>query len=239
MKFIYIGFLRALRLAFFRGGYSYCLRHFGEHSKSFKFFDYFTPQILKNLKLPDDFDKSKQFYSRLTLTTHFSSYFIIVIIFGGLFPPLAVIGCVSVILAIYLDQILLGRFLYECSQKGSPYDKYSEKLENDCEGCHETVTISLKSTLFVGSCYFAYFLFDIWGDKYGWKSALPITLAMFVFPFLILLIYQLYLKPYYSQRKNILLSEDVPVPDVENNDNGEIELIGTNVVDNPIHTAET
>jgi hypothetical protein len=47
-----------------------------------------------------------------------------VIGFGGLFPPLAVIGYVSVILAIYLDQLLLGRLFYESSQKGRPYEKF-------------------------------------------------------------------------------------------------------------------
>jgi Leucine-rich repeat (LRR) protein len=237
MKFIYIGFLRALRLMLLRVGYSYCLKYFGENSKSFKLFDYCTPQILKDLKLPETFDKSQYLYSRLSLTTHFSSYFIIVIVFGGLFPPLAIIGCISVILAIYLDQLLLGRLFYKSSQKGSPYDKfYREKLEEDCDGCHETATISLKSTLFVGSCYFAYFLFDTWGDEYGWKSALPITLAMLVFPFLVLPIYQLY---YDNENKKNQLREDDPRQDVENNDNGEIEIISTSdftVVNNLIRT---
>jgi hypothetical protein len=56
-------------------------------------------------------NRNNNLYSRLSLTTHFSSYFIIAIVFGGLFPPLAIIGCISVILAIYVDQLLLGRLM--------------------------------------------------------------------------------------------------------------------------------
>jgi hypothetical protein len=89
-------------------------------------------------------------------------------------------------------------------------------LEEDCEGCHETATISLKCTLFVGSCYFAYFLFDTWGAEYGWKSALPITLAMLLFPFLVLPIYQLYIRRRESQSKKNQLDVGVHRQDVEN-----------------------
>jgi hypothetical protein len=71
--------------------------------------------------------------------------------------------------------------------------------------------------------YCSYFLFDTWGDRYGWKSALPITLAMLLFPFLVLPIYQLYIRCRENQcKKNQPDEDDVPRQDLENKGSGKI-----------------
>jgi uncharacterized membrane protein len=184
MKFCYVGFLRPLKHLFTKLGYDYCYTKYGQRSKLWKTFRYFLPKTLQNLQ-PEV--SSRPVYQRLSITIQLSSYFAIIVVFGTLFPPLAVIGSVSVLSMIFVEELLLGRVLYDSSQAG--YEWYKQRLEEDCGNIRETILLSAQSTLFVSCCFFAFLLLDTWGDKKGWKSALPIACCILI-PCLLFRLYQ-------------------------------------------------
>jgi hypothetical protein len=185
MKFVYIGFLRPLRLLLAKLGYDYCYTKYGDGSKLWKAFRNSLPKTLHNLQSEVS---SRPVYQRLSITIQLSSYFAIIVVFGMLFPPLAVLGSVSMLSMIFVEELLLGRVLYESSRAG--YDWYKQRLEDDCGNIRETILVSAQSTLFVSCCFFAFLLFDTWGDENGWKSALPIACCILV-PCLLFRLYQM------------------------------------------------
>jgi Leucine-rich repeat (LRR) protein len=185
MKFCYVGFLRPLKHLLVKRGYDYYYTKSGERSKLWKAFRYFLPTTLQNLQSEVS---SRQVYQKLSITIQLSSYFAIILVFGTLFPPLAVLGSVSVLSMIFVEVLLLGRVLYESSRAG--YDWYKQRLEDDCGNIRETILVSAQSTLFISCCFFAFLLFDTWGDKNGWRSALPIACCILV-PCLLFRLYQM------------------------------------------------
>jgi Leucine-rich repeat (LRR) protein/uncharacterized membrane protein len=185
MKFVYIGFLRPLRLLFAKLGYDYCYTNYGEGSKLWKAFRFSLPTTLHNLQSEVS---SRPVYQRVSTTIQLSSYFAIIIVFGTLFPPLAVLGSLSVISMIFVEELLLGRVLYESSRAG--YVSYKQQLEDDCGNIRETILVSAQSTLLVSCCFFAFLLFDTWGDENGWSLALPIACCILV-PCLLFRLYRM------------------------------------------------
>jgi Leucine-rich repeat (LRR) protein/uncharacterized membrane protein len=166
MKFVYIGFLRPLRLLLGKLGYDYSYAKYGDGSKLWKAFRNSLPTTLHNLQSEVS---SRPVYQRVSTTIQLSSYFAIIVVFGTLFPPLAVLGSVSVMSMIFVEELLLGRVLYESSRAG--YEWYKQRLEDDCGNIRETILVSAQSTLFVSCCFFAFLLFDTWGDENGWTLA--------------------------------------------------------------------
>jgi hypothetical protein len=186
VKFVYIGFLRPLRLLFLRYCYSYSLKHYGPNSNLFRISNRLLPRILRNLETEKKDEGFAVLYSKLSLTTQLSSFLAIIIVFGGLFPPLAVIGCISVIIMTYCEQLLIGRVLYEGNRLGCSW--YKDKLEADCKDIRPLVNLTFRSTLLIMCLFFAYLLFDTWGDEEGPISALPVTCIMVSTPFILLLL---------------------------------------------------
>jgi Leucine-rich repeat (LRR) protein len=193
VKFIYIGFFRPLRLLFWKCCYYYSLKYYGPTSNLFRISKRLLPRILRNLETEKQGDGPTILYSKLSLTTQLSSYLAIIIVFGGLFPPLAVIGCISVIIMTYCEQLLIGRVLYESNRLGCPW--YKDKLELDCKDIKPLVNLTFRSTLLIMCLFFAYLLFDTWGDEDGPISALPVTCIMASIPFIVLLFYKLFKVP--------------------------------------------
>jgi hypothetical protein len=164
----------------------------------FHWFEYFLPENLKTLKSNKD-SHQPMLFAKLKLTTQLSSYLAIMIAIGGLFPPLTVIGCVTVITITYYEELMIGRLLFESNRLG--YLWYVEKLEEDCVGITESLNLSLRSTVLVTCALFAYILFDTWGDEEGWEAALPVTILMAFCPLMVAFLFQCY-RNYYKWKKD-------------------------------------
>lgn len=72
------------------------------------------------------------------------------------------------------------------------YTWYKKQLERDCHG----IVRGLKYTLFMlvpTSCaLYAYFVFDVWGDKSGYHSSLVVSLPTILIPHLTLFAFSLF-----------------------------------------------
>jgi hypothetical protein len=133
-------------------------------------------------------DKSKEnpqsfvLFSKLRMTVKINSYLTIIATFGALFPPLAVVGCLTIFIITYFEELSIGWLLAETRAK--KYFWYEEQLNQEAENVEKSSNFTLWSTLTVSSFFYGYIVFDTMGDTAGWKAALPMTILLFLFPLL-------------------------------------------------------
>jgi Leucine-rich repeat (LRR) protein len=125
-------------------------------------------------------------FSKTKLTIQINSYLAIMISFGALFPPLAFLACLTIIIVTLYEEIVLGQILTKIRTNKLIY--YEMKINQECYHIEEGINLTLWSTLFVSCCLYSYILFDTMGDENGWEAALPMTIIMFCLPFLLYLV---------------------------------------------------
>jgi hypothetical protein len=159
----------------------------------FNVFDYLVNRKLRNYLNGNDPKDNYIFhilFDKLKFTVDLSSYFVIIVCFGALFPPLMLIGSITIIILTYFEELMIRRILYESKKKDLGWCE--KTLEYVSYGVKELFRTTIwKSTIVISCCFFAFILFDTWGDEEGWLSALPISLTMMCFPISCIFIIQI------------------------------------------------
>jgi hypothetical protein len=156
---------------------------------------YLLPSNLQLLRPidPAHVDPNFCFFSKLKLTIQLTSSLAIIVIFGILFPPLAVVGLLSVMISTYYEELMLGRALVETGKLDvSSQQLYLKILEHDCSDISQSLALSLRTIIVISCIVFAYLLFDIWGDENGTVSAIPVLVLMLLLPICVILVYRVY-----------------------------------------------
>jgi hypothetical protein len=189
----------------------------------FKVFDSLVNRKLRNYlndSEPKDNYQPRILFDKLKFTVDLSSYFVIIVCFGALFPPLMVIGSTAIIIITYFEELLIRRILYE--SKKNHLGWCEKTLEQDCYGVKELFRTTIwKSTIVISCCLFAFILFDTWGDEEGWLSALPISLTMMCFPISCIVMIQYISRRYKSNSRSSQTSNDSAI---------ETEMVTVNVI---------
>jgi hypothetical protein len=86
--------------------------------------------------------------------------------FGAVFPPLAVVICVSMFSYTVFMQLLVGRFLTR-AQKHRDYSEIRRILENECRGVSTQLIESFGYLIFFAALFYSLFVFDTLGDVNG------------------------------------------------------------------------
>jgi hypothetical protein len=86
--------------------------------------------------------------------------------FGAVFPPLAVVICVSMFSYTLFMQILVGRFLTR-AQKHRDYGEIRRILETECHGVSTQLIESFGYLVFFAALFYSCFVFDTLGDVNG------------------------------------------------------------------------
>ena len=139
------------------------------------------------------FDKNR-------LSVRMNSYLVVMMSFGALFPPLALIICMTIFTVTIYEEIVIGRLLYESERLG--YVWYRKQLERDCYGVSDSLKYTLWSLVPVSSIFFAYIIFDTWGDEAGWRVAIVPALLMAIVPTTLLVLLKYYPILLVSLKKN-------------------------------------
>jgi Leucine-rich repeat (LRR) protein len=125
-------------------------------------------------------------FSKAKLTIQINSYLAIMISFGALFPPLAFLACLTIIIVTLYEEIVLGHILTKI--RANKLIHYEMKINQECYHIEEGINLTLWPTLFVSCCLYSCIIFDTMGDENGWEAALPMTIIMFCLPFLLYLV---------------------------------------------------
>jgi hypothetical protein len=126
-------------------------------------------------------DDNMNLFPRTQITLQLTSYLAIIIAFGTIFPPLAAIGCWTIVIITLQEELFIGRILTE-NDETYHYEWYLPQLERDCRGLPSSLRLSFSWILIFSCWLFGYIIFDTWGDGSGWEEALPATLVMAVIP---------------------------------------------------------
>jgi Leucine-rich repeat (LRR) protein len=159
-------------------------------SLQYRFLVSILPDNLKELTPEKPKDRKVNLFDKNRLAVKLNSALVIMMSFGTLFPPLALMICTTIITVTYYEETVLGRLLYESEKLG--YTWYKKQLEKDCYGIADSLKYTLWSLVPVSSILYAYIIFDTWGDQTGWKSALAPTILMAVIPIIVLIIVKKY-----------------------------------------------
>jgi Leucine-rich repeat (LRR) protein len=130
-------------------------------------------------------------FHKLQFTVQMNSYLAICITFGGLFPPLAFIACLSILTTLAFEEFslkdLLARSRSPVGMGISSGNWCEEQLESECKQTASAFALTIWTAVLVACGLYGYVIFDTIGDTAGWAVALPFTLVMLVVPLLFLL----------------------------------------------------
>eukprot|EP01040_Poterioochromonas_malhamensis_P005215 gene5215-5591_t len=122
-------------------------------------------------------------FPKLKLTTQWTSSLIIIVAIGGIFPPVAMIGCFACIVVIYEQEWIIGKLIEESQRKNQLW--IIQRLEDDCKDISNSLQFSIPASLIISCFLFAYILFDTIGDTDGWKVGLIEGVIMVAVPLLL------------------------------------------------------
>ncbi|RYH20050.1 hypothetical protein EON65_24775 [archaeon] len=110
------------------------------------------------------------------------SYLAIIVAFGTIFPPLAMIGCVSTIVILIVEQFLIGTCIANADRNG--WYAYRTLLSAQCVGTVDLFNTSVWQIMPFVCLVLGYLIFDTMGYTEGWVKGLTITLIFVSPPFL-------------------------------------------------------
>jgi Leucine-rich repeat (LRR) protein len=87
------------------------------------------------------------------------SYLLILVAYGAIFPPLAIIVFLSVILRTVYEEILMGRLLFTFPQRTE------RRLLNDCQGMMTPMKYCLAIIIPISTLLYSYLIFDSFGKE--------------------------------------------------------------------------
>jgi hypothetical protein len=87
------------------------------------------------------------------------SYLLILVAYGAIFPPLAIIVFLSVILRTVYEEILMGRLLFTFPQRTE------RRLQNDCQGMMTPMKYCLAIIIPISTLLYSYLIFDSFGKE--------------------------------------------------------------------------
>ncbi len=112
----------------------------------------------------DDITSHSILFHKHRYMVRFNSYLLIMMIYGPVFPPVALIGFVSIITRTLLEEVLFGHIL-ELSKKGTHFkDEVERKLSNDCSELTESMESLLYIVLPIPTIIYCYLVFDTFGQ---------------------------------------------------------------------------
>lgn len=108
----------------------------------------------------------------------------ILLTFGVIFPPIALVGCFSIVSNTIFIQVALGR-LVVLSRTQPELIKSILRINTKCGGIRWLFMNSLKSLSLLLGLFWSCFLVDIYGDVKGWEASVWIFAVMCCMPVII------------------------------------------------------
>jgi hypothetical protein len=126
--------------------------------------------------------RKERVFNGVTAVTALTTYLGILLTFGVVFPPLAVIMCATMWSVHWQTRLMLGKFVHDAQAAGAAH--LIERLEQDCRSVVSIQTLRRVMFLItcICCCFYALFLFDTLGDARGAANSYWIFLVMALFP---------------------------------------------------------
>eukprot|EP01034_Spumella_vulgaris_P032209 gene32209-39773_t len=121
-----------------------------------------------------------QYFDKQNFIVRVNSNIAILLTFGAMCPPLAVIVCISIFSYTYYEQLAIGRLLTAIKAKG--FEKYKIVLDAELQDIAQCFEHSIWIVVPFASMFYAYFVFDTLGDAVGGSKAAWVPIVMLCIP---------------------------------------------------------
>eukprot|EP01040_Poterioochromonas_malhamensis_P015567 gene15567-biopygen3691 len=94
----------------------------------------------------------------------FNSYLLTMVIYGAVFPPVALIGLVSIVTRTWFEEVMFGHLLELSKKREHLKDEIERKLSTDCGELLESMDSLLYIVLPIPMLIYSYLVFDTFGQ---------------------------------------------------------------------------
>jgi len=115
------------------------------------------------------------------------SSFTLLVTFGAVFPPLAVVICVALLSQTYYAQILVGQLAAAARTSGLP--AYILVLDRELDGASRAFYSTIWLVIPMAAVIFSFYIFDTVGDAVDWTTAVLSAVSIVVLSLLLWLIF--------------------------------------------------
>jgi hypothetical protein len=201
--FVYLGFI----VTFISPLWNAFMRWVHIHSRRgttwFAIVDFWVPPILHPVSADTvQYDKPYDIFNPYVdanyILVTISAYLGVLLTFGFVFPPLALVMLVSICSTVYVSRIEVGRFLTDAISDG--VHKYTDIIETECTGVGSIPKLiqNIRIIVIFACLFYTPFLFDTLGDEVGIKGCYWVMIVVPLFPLLIWSFHRVY-RLYYMQ----------------------------------------
>lgn len=196
--FVYLG----LEVAFLAPLMNLLLLKLYEHATPgswwFRVLNYNLSKKLKPLKALDNGASLVRsvyspYFDANQLLVQLMTYLGIILTFGAVFPPLAVVMMAAIVSIILSKKLILGRFILSAVEQKMP--QYLEVIELDAEGVGRLHVSKLRVSGWMlasfAFCFYTLFLFDLLGDEVGFAGSFWVFIVLPLMPLGIYLFHKL------------------------------------------------
>ncbi len=129
--------------------------------------------------LPCHFDRLRSSVtSQQVLVLRLMTSLATLLVFGVIFPPLAILGCISIFCATKLEEILFKRLILRA--KALNHCQYLQTVRWNCRVFVSSFKESVKSTIAIMACVLSFVILDTIGDEIGGQRAQPACVLLLV-----------------------------------------------------------
>jgi hypothetical protein len=215
----------------------FILQRLDRKSRLYAFLDGLLPRMMRTLPFIIDSNVGTATAPSMFVKDKFVMQLVgkiaLLLTFGTVFPPLAVVICFGIFRDIYFSQLLMGRLALRLRTENIPWIK---ALDNECKGVSDSLYSSIHLLTVFVVFFYAFFIFDIYGDETGFKRAIWAPIIMIALPLLAMalpwnLLRKQTIKKLQSKSTNV--EEDFPI---EMTDRASMSRNGTLLSENPMHS---
>lgn len=134
---------------------------------------YATPTAAKVGRFVNIFEREK-------LGVRVVNYLAIIISFGTIYPPISVLGCISLCIFTYSEQYILGYLLCVADSMGLKW--YRDELGRQCAGIEELFRLTVWQIIPFASVVLGYLVFDTYGYSNGLRDGVLAAGLFVVWP---------------------------------------------------------
>ena len=163
----------------------------------FRVLSYNLSRKLKPFKVRDDGTVARSVFSPYfdanQLLVQIMTYLGIILTFGAVFPPLAVVMMAAIVSIILSKKLILGRFIFNAVEQKVP--QFISTIELDAEGVGRLHVSKLRVSGWMlasfAFCFYTLFLFDLLGNEVGFAGSFWVFIVLPLKPVGIYLIHKL------------------------------------------------
>lgn len=125
----------------------------------------------------------KKLFNKEIFTVGFVGDMAVLMTFGAIFPPLALVIFLNLIVNTFLTQLMIGRFIYLSKSLNQRYLlPLVEFLNDECKDVGRLIFDSIPTIAFLATAFWSFALFDTLGDSVGTRKAIWILILVTLLP---------------------------------------------------------